>query len=171
MKKVNITLILILLLLTLTTTAAANIETNNTTIKLRINNQETTAHMINNPTSDEFLQLLPLELDLKDLFGREKYAELPSTLTANTPHTNTYEVGYIAYYKPTNSIAIYYEDDHQEIPEGIIPLAIIDNNIDLFKENNTHLTIEQNPWKKNNSPHHLSTFFRNIQKTSNKKTI
>ncbi|MBE6493735.1 MAG: hypothetical protein E7Z84_03890 [Methanosphaera stadtmanae] len=145
MKTISITLItLIILLLTLTTTTAANIETNNTTIKLTINSQEATAHMINNPTSDEFLQLLPLELDLKDLFGREKYAQLPKELTSNTPRISTYDVGYIAYYEPTNSIAIYYDDDNEEISEGIIPIAIIDNNTDIFKENNTHVKIEIN---------------------------
>lgn len=138
-------LITLLLITTTSTTLAANPETNNTTIKLTIYNHETTAHMIQNPTSNEFLQLLPLELELNDLFGREKYAQLPKTITDQTEKVNTYEIGYIAYYQPTNSLAIYYEQDNQEIKEGIIPIATIDNkNIDMFKQNNTKVKIELN---------------------------
>lgn len=47
----------------------------------------------------------------------------------------------LAYYAPTNSIAIYYENDNEKIKEGIIPLAIIED-VEAFKENNTNLTIE-----------------------------
>ncbi len=145
MKLERIMLItLIALLFTLSTTAAVSVETNNTTIKLTVDDKVASARMVNNPASDEFLQLLPLELDLKDLFGREKYAQLPKELTSNTSKTSTYEVGYIAYYQPTNSVAIYYADDHQEIPEGIIPLAVIEDNTDIFRENNTHVKIELN---------------------------
>ena len=144
MKKKIIPLLLITLLLTLTTITATP-QTNNTTIKLTINNQTTTAHMIQNPTSDEFLQLLPLELELNDLFAREKYAQLPKTITDQSEKVNSYEIGYIAYYQPTNSIAVYYEQDNQEIKEGIIPIAIIDNdNVDMFKQNNTKVKIELN---------------------------
>ena len=132
---------LMIILLQLTIVTAEKIETNNTTIKVTINNQQTTAQMIKNPTSDEFLQLLPLELELNDLFNREKYAELPTTLNSNSERTKTYEIGYIAYYPPTNSIAIYYDNDNQEIEEGIIPIAII-NNTEMFKQNNTHVKIE-----------------------------
>jgi len=135
-------LILLLMLVTLSTVTSANIETNNTTIKLTVNNQETTAHMIKNPTSDEFLQLLPLELKLNDLFNREKYAELPQTITDETDKVNIYEIGYIAYYQPTNSIAIYYDNDNEEIREGIIPIAIIDNNTNIFKKDNIKVKID-----------------------------
>jgi len=97
--------------------------------------------MIKNPTSDEFLSLLPLNVELKDLFGREKYAALPTKITDNSQKTDTYSVGMLAYYEPTNSIAIYYENDNEKIKEGIIPLAIIED-VEAFKENNTNLTIE-----------------------------
>ncbi|MBQ6219307.1 MAG: hypothetical protein IJJ47_06230 [Methanosphaera sp.] len=141
MKK-YLVIIFISILLSLTTVTSANTETKNTTIILTVNNQETTAHMINNPTSDEFLKLLPLDLELNDLLQREKYAQLPQTISDQTEKTKTYEVGYIAYYPPTNSIAIYYDNDHEEIKEGIIPIAIIDNNIDIFKENHEKVRIE-----------------------------
>ena len=141
MKK-YLVIIFISILLSLTTVTSANTETKNTTIILTVNNQETTAHTINNPTSDEFLKLLPLDLELNDLLQREKYAQLPQTISDQTEKTKTYEVGYIAYYPPTNSIAIYYDNDHEEIKEGIIPIAIIDNNIDIFKENHEKVRIE-----------------------------
>ena len=141
MKK-EIIIFITLMLMVVSSTSAADVETNNTTIKLTINNEETTAQMINNPTSDEFLQLLPLELELTDLLNREKYAQLPTTITDNTEKINTYEIGYIAYYQPTNSIAIYYDNDNEEIKEGIIPIAIIKNNTDIFKQNNTSVKIQ-----------------------------
>lgn len=141
MKKKILLIISVVTLFLLNTVPAVDYETNDTQIKLIINNHETTAKMIKNPTSDEFLSLLPLNVELKDLFGREKYAALPTKITDNIQKTDTYSVGMLAYYAPTNSIAIYYENDNEKIKEGIIPLAIIED-VEAFKENNTNLTIE-----------------------------
>ncbi|HIJ15881.1 MAG TPA: hypothetical protein HA277_05730 [Methanosphaera sp.] len=141
MKKKILLIISVVTLFLLNTVSAVDYETNDTQIKLIINNHETTAKMIKNPTSDEFLSLLPLNVELKDLFGREKYAALPTKITDNSQKTDTYSVGMLAYYEPTNSIAIYYENDNEKIKEGIIPLAIIED-VEAFKENNTNLTIE-----------------------------
>lgn len=141
MKKKILLIISVVILFLLNTVSAVDYETNDTQIKLIINNHETTAKMIKNPTSDEFLSLLPLNVELKDLFGREKYAALPTKITDNSQKTDTYSVGMLAYYEPTNSIAIYYENDNEKIKEGIIPLAIIED-VEAFKENNTNLTIE-----------------------------
>ncbi len=141
MNKKILLIISIVTLLMLNALSAVNMETNDTRIKLIINNHETTAKMIKNPTSDEFLSLLPLNVELKDLFGREKYAMLPAEITDNSEKTDTYNVGMLAYYAPTNSIAIYYKNDNEKIKEGIIPLAIIED-VEAFKENNTNLTIE-----------------------------
>lgn len=140
MKKIIITLIFLTLFLN--TLSAADYETNDTTIKFTINNKEAYAKMIHNPTSDEFLQLLPLNLKLNDLYSREKYATLPKKLTAQSSKTEDYEIGYVAYYEPTNSFVVYYADDNEAIPGGIIPLAIIEKGIDIFEQNNTNVSIE-----------------------------
>ena len=66
--------------------------------------------------------------------GREKYAHLPRALNEGGPSVETYTVGMLAYYAPMSDIAIYYLQDNDTIPGGIIPIATItEEDIDLFK--------------------------------------
>ena len=59
---------------------------------------------------------------MKDLFGREKYGDLPKALSKNGPGKNTYEVGEIAYWSPARQFAVYDHQDGESIPSpGIIP--------------------------------------------------
>jgi hypothetical protein len=45
-------------------------------IRLKVGDKETTATLIE--TTRDFISLLPLTLTMDDLFGREKFAHLPS---------------------------------------------------------------------------------------------
>jgi hypothetical protein len=70
---------------------------------------------------------------MKDLFGREKYANLPKALSENGPRTTSYEVGDIAYWSPAHDVAIYYKQGGESIPSpGIIPIAKIDAGAEAF---------------------------------------
>ena len=46
-------------------------------IKLSFNSQSITAKIIDSPTAQEFLSLLPLTLTQNDLYTREKFCQLP----------------------------------------------------------------------------------------------
>jgi len=89
--------------------------------------------VLDNETARDFLSLLPLNLSMKDLFGREKFGPLPRALSEGGPRTNSYQVGDIAYWSPDRDVAIYYRQDGDSIPSpGIIPMARIDSGGEAF---------------------------------------
>ena len=70
---------------------------------------------------------------MNDLFGREKYGDLPRALSEAGPRKNRYEVGDIAYWSPDHQVALYYRQAGESIPSpGIIPIAKIDAGTEAF---------------------------------------
>ena len=117
----------------------------NVKIRIRVDEKVLTATLAENDTARDFVAALPLDLSMKDLFGREKFANLPKALSEKGPRTNHYEVGEIAYWSPSQDVAIYYRKDDESIPSpGIIPLAKIDAGAEAFNvKGSVKVTIEQ----------------------------
>jgi hypothetical protein len=102
-------------------------------INIRIGSKVLTARLANNETAQDFLSVLPINLSMKDLSGREKYAHLPKALSEEGPKKKRYDVGDIAYWSPSHDVAIYYHQDGETIPSpGIIPIAKINGGIEDF---------------------------------------
>jgi len=102
-------------------------------IELKIGSKILTASLADNATARDFASLLPLSLSMNDLFGREKYGDLPRALSEKSPPKNRYEVGEIAYWSPDHQVAIYYRQDGAMIPPpGVIPIAKIDAGTGVF---------------------------------------
>jgi hypothetical protein len=102
-------------------------------IDINIGGKILTASLADNATARDFVSLLPLNVSMKDLFGREKYGDLPKALSESGPKKNTYEVGDIAYWSPDHQFAVYYRQDGESIPSpGIIPIAKIDTGAEAF---------------------------------------
>jgi hypothetical protein len=102
-------------------------------ININIAGKALTASLADNATALDFVSVLPLNVSMDDLFGREKYGDLPKALSENGPKKNRYEVGDIAYWSPDHQFAVYYHQDGKSIPSpGIIPIAKIDTGIEAF---------------------------------------
>lgn len=70
---------------------------------------------------------------MKDLFGCEKYGDLPKTLSKKSSSKTRYYVGEIGYWSPNKQVAICYRQDGKSIPSpGIIPIAKIDAGAEAF---------------------------------------
>jgi len=113
-------------------------------INIRLGGKILTATLADNATAQDFISVLPLKVSMNDLFGREKYANLPKALSENGPRTKRYEVGEIAYWSPSHDLAIYYRHDGESIPSpGIIPIAKIDAGAEVFNlSGSVKVTIE-----------------------------
>src|SRR4051812_12254042 len=72
----------------------------NMKLHIKIGGKTLTATLADNATARDFFSVLPLELSMKDLFGREKYATVPKALSEKGPRMTSYEVGDIAYWSP-----------------------------------------------------------------------
>lgn len=119
-------------------------QTGSMKIRLRVNDKIVTATMIDSKTTQDFISLLPLTLDMNDLFRREKYAHLPKTISTEGARAHTYEVGEIVYWSPGPDIAIYYRQDGEGIPNpGIIVIGKIDSGVEsLNLAGSVKVTIE-----------------------------
>lgn len=107
--------------------------TTNMKIQIRIADRVIIASVADNATARDFVSLLPLSVSMKDLFGREKYGDLPKPLSEKGPREKGYEVGDIAYWSPAHHFAVYYHQDGESIPSpGIIPIAKIDAGAEAF---------------------------------------
>jgi hypothetical protein len=105
----------------------------NMKINIKIGGKTLSASLANNATAQDFVSVLPLNVSMSDLIGREKYGDLPKALSEHGPRKTRYEVGDIAYWSPDHQFAVYYRQDGESIPSpGIIPIAKIDAGADVF---------------------------------------
>ena len=111
----------------------ASERTMNMKIRISIADKVVIATVADNATARDFVSVLPLSVSMKDLFGREKYGDLPKALSENGPRKTRYEVGDIAYWSPDHQFAVYYHQDGESIPSpGVIPIAKIDAGVEAF---------------------------------------
>jgi hypothetical protein len=107
--------------------------TTNMKIRITIADKVVIASVADNATARDFVSLLPLNLSMKDLFGREKYGDLPKPVSEKGPREKRYAVGDIAYWSPAHQFAVYYRQDGKSIASpGIIPIAKIDAGAEAF---------------------------------------
>jgi hypothetical protein len=111
----------------------ASERTTNMNIRICIADKVVIATVADNATARDFVSVLPLSVLMKDLFGREKYGDLPKALSENGHRKSTYEVGEIAYWSPDQQFAVYYHQDGESIPSpGVIPIAKIVAGAEAF---------------------------------------
>ena len=67
---------------------ASSERSQNMKINISIGGKILAASLADNATARDFVSVLPLNLSMKDLFGREKYGDLPKALSENGPRTN-----------------------------------------------------------------------------------
>ena len=113
-------------------------------IRISVADKVVIASVADNATARDFVSVLPLSVSMKDLFGREKYGDLPKQLSENGPRKSRYEVGDIAYWSPNHQLAVYYKQDGESIPSpGIIPIAKMDGSTEAFNvSGSVKVTIE-----------------------------
>jgi hypothetical protein len=113
-------------------------------IRLTVNGKAIMAKLIDSKTTRDLISLLPLTLTMNDLCRREKFANLPRTLSKEGKHKHTYAVREIAYWPPGPDVAIFYRHDGENIPDpGIIAIGKIRSGIEaLTLRGSVKVTIE-----------------------------
>lgn len=100
-----------------------------TRIQLAFNNENVIVKLHDNPTSKDFLALLPLTLKLEDYAGTEKISYLPRKLsTEGAPSGSDPSVGDFTYYAPWGNLAIFYKDFGYS--NGLIILGKVESGIE-----------------------------------------
>ena len=77
-------------------------------IKLVIDDVEYSVELEDNPTSQEFVNLLPLEYNMTELNNNEKYVDLNTSLTSNPSKVGQISKGDLMLYND-NTLVLFYE--------------------------------------------------------------
>jgi len=100
-------------------------------IEIIVGDTALTAALIDNPTTRDFISLLPLDLKLDDYAGTEKINYLPKKLsTEDAPSGFDPSAGDITYYSPWGNLAIFYKDFGYA--DGLINLGRIDSGTEIL---------------------------------------
>ena len=99
-------------------------QTNSMKLSIQVENRILTANLIDSKTTRDFVSLLPLTLTRNDLFGREKWGQLPRPISEDGTRVRSYDVGDVIYWSPSAHVAIFCRHDGQSIPApGIIVMG------------------------------------------------
>jgi hypothetical protein len=102
-------------------------------IRIVIGDTVLTATMYENPTTMDFLSMLPLTVKLEDYAKTEKISYLPRKLSVkDAPSGSDPSPGDIAYYSPWGNLAIFYRDFGYS--SGLLILGKLDSGIDLLSK-------------------------------------
>jgi len=112
-----------------------------TKIKLTFNNEDVIVKLYDNPTSRDFLTLLPLTTTLEDFAGSEKISMLSKRLsTEDAPTGSDPSVGDFAYYSPWGNMIMYYKD--AGYANGVIKLGKIESGVEKLGNINGDVTVK-----------------------------
>ena len=91
------------------------------------------ATMLDNETARDFVSMLPMTLQMRDLYHREKTGRPSRALSTRGPSQTTFEIGDLAYWAPGPSVVIFYDDVNTSLDgTSIIVIGKIESGIDLF---------------------------------------
>jgi hypothetical protein len=115
-----------------TTRETSNEKASTMKIQIKVGGKTLSATLADNPTSKDFVSLLPLTLTLKNYAATEKISNLPKRLsTQGAPAGCDPDVGDITYYAPWGNLAIFYKDFGYS--DGLVKLGKIDGDVEVLK--------------------------------------
>ncbi|HEX6681924.1 MAG TPA: cyclophilin-like fold protein [Candidatus Limnocylindrales bacterium] len=114
-----------------------------TAVVLRFGDNVAAATLTDTPPARQFAAMLPLTLQLKDVWGQAKSGRLPRTLAAEGS-TPVYKPtpGDIYFWPQTEVVAIYYNDLGRPVPgPGLVRLGAIDAGLDGLANAGKRVTV------------------------------
>ncbi|MGN9846886.1 cyclophilin-like fold protein [Nonomuraea sp. H19] len=110
---------------------------------LRFGDHAAAARLTDTPPSRRFAAMLPLTVQLEDVWGQAKSGRLPHLLAVEggTPvHDPT--PGDIAFWPPSGMIAVYYDDLGQAVPDpGLVRLGVVEAGLDRLADAGSRVVV------------------------------
>src|SRR5262249_1613272 len=92
-----------------------------------------TATLEDSVASRDFVSLLPLSIEMKDLAHREKTGTIPRTISEEGRRTFDCDVADVVYWPPGPHVAVFYGQTAHPLPQpGAIRLGALDAGAELF---------------------------------------
>ncbi|WP_281233853.1 cyclophilin-like fold protein [Flavobacterium gelatinilyticum] len=100
-------------------------------LRIKVGDKLAEAVLHDNPTSQDFVALLPLTLTLRDYNNTEKVSDLSKRLTIQSaPNGYAASVGDLTYYAPWGNLALFYKNF--TYATGLISLGKITSGMEAF---------------------------------------
>jgi hypothetical protein len=96
-------------------------------------NAEIIVRIADNPTSRDFVSMLPLTLDFEDFAGREKISDLPRELTTEGSTGTAPANGDLTYFVPWGNLPFFYNSDETH-DDRLIPIGTVETGYELLDD-------------------------------------
>ncbi len=102
-----------------------------TRVRFTVGDAEIIVRTADNPTSRDFVSMLPLTLDFRDFAGMEKISYLPRRLTTEGSTGSSPANGDLIYYVPWGNLGFFYNSD-ETYSDQVIMIGTVETGYDLL---------------------------------------
>jgi hypothetical protein len=104
-----------------------------TRVRFTAGNAEIIVRIADNPTSRDFVSMLPLTLSFEDFAGREKISYLARDLTTEGSTGTAPANGDLTYFVPWGNLAFFYNSDETH-DDRLIPIGTVETGYELLDD-------------------------------------
>ena len=107
-----------------------------TRVQFTVGDAQIIVRIADNPTSRDFVSLLPLTLEFADFNSMEKISYLPRELTVEGSTGSPPANGDLIYFVPWGNLGFFYDADRRDesYDDRVIPIGTIETGFDLLNE-------------------------------------
>ena len=110
--------------------------TGETRVRFTAGDSEIVVRIADNPTSRDFVSLLPLTLEFEDLAGQEKLSYLPRKLTTTGSASSAPANGELIYFVPWGNIGFFYNAERRDksYDDRVILIGTVETGFERLDE-------------------------------------
>ncbi len=107
-----------------------------TRVRFTVGDAEIIVRTADNPTSRDFVSLLPLTLDFRDFARFEKIGDLPRRLTTQGSTGGPPANGDLIYFVPWGNLGFFYDAEHRDasFDDRVIPIGTVETGYDRLND-------------------------------------
>jgi hypothetical protein len=107
-----------------------------TRVRFAVGDAEIIVRIADNPTSRDFVSMLPLTLTFRDFNAMEKIGDLPRRLTTQGSTGSAPANGDLIYFVPWGNLGFFYDAERRDesFDDQVIPIGTIETGDELLDE-------------------------------------
>ena len=111
-------------------------DTGQTRVRFTVGDAEIVVRIADNPTSRDFMSMLPLTLDFRDFNAMEKVGDLPRRLTTEGSTGGAPANGDLIYFVPWGNLGFFYDAARRDasFDDRVIPIGTVESGYDRLND-------------------------------------
>ena len=105
-------------------------------VRFTVADAEIVVRIADNPTSRDFVSMLPLTLDFRDFNAMEKVGDLPRRLTTQGSTGSAPANGDLIYFVPWGNLGFFYDTESRDasFDDRVIPIGTVESGYDRLND-------------------------------------